>query len=169
MKDLKEVQAVVGENFAVKWEDSPEFKSYIKWIKENGRDFDGSLREFFYGVEYGYFVCMPSKYYQVNPKVLTAAEIMAIINERTIEDIDREVAALLKEKAELEAAQPLTVIANADTFFASGSACIYQHFSDGSQIPRGKGVIIDTAIFDIKMNPQPDGTTIITFHKKAKQ
>ena len=169
MKSLKEVQAVVGESFAVKWENSPEFKSYIEWINGNGREMNGLSSGRFYGVEYGDFVCQFLENYPDNTKVLTAKEIMAIISERTIEDIDREVEALLKEKAELEAEQPLSIIWDVDEHcfnVGDDTQTVFVSEIDNAFAPKGHSLYIDTKKFDIKTYNK-NGLTYITFHKKV--
>lgn len=82
-------------------------------------------------------------------------------NERTIEDIDKEVEALLKEKAELEAAQPLELIWKENGIHL-GMLIPIQPWCNN-------GIWVQTTMFDMKTRELKDGTTIITLHKKLEQ
>ena len=114
-----------------------------------------------------YIICLEEDEFLLGDKTTDIETFKAQFKtEHTIEGIDREVAALLKVKEELEAAQPLALFNACITKSAIGVV--------GEKMPLAvelneynNSVVINTKEYNVKEQTNSEGYLEITFHKKS--
>lgn len=141
-------------------------------------DFDTGYKSIGLYAEDGLIYCSHVPNEDLQGELTTDIEVFKaqFKTERTIEDIQSEMAALQAELDAKLAEQPLTIGHNSnkpfDGFMLSEKGYVLQPFNIETGHNTGakwNGLILYTSEIDIKVTDRTDGTKQITFHKKAKQ